>query len=92
MIPRWCLGLFKFVFALRSGIRYRNLRQLTILSTGYLGSTMAYTEAHNTQDELKNFVLQRSEHRIPCDAFHLSSGQSKNHSHSYGLSMLLNVW
>jgi alpha-glucosidase len=43
-------------------------------SLGYLGSTMAYTEAHDAQAQLKCFVELCDQHQIPCDLFHLSSG------------------
>eukprot|EP00730_Choanoeca_flexa_P002433 TRINITY_DN11050_c0_g1_i4.p1 TRINITY_DN11050_c0_g1~~TRINITY_DN11050_c0_g1_i4.p1 ORF type:complete len:476 (+),score=104.87 TRINITY_DN11050_c0_g1_i4:45-1472(+) len=43
---------------------------------GYLGSTMAYTEADNAQERLKEFADKCKQHDIPCDAFHLSSGYS----------------
>ncbi|MBI5958713.1 MAG: glycoside hydrolase family 31 protein [Chloroflexi bacterium] len=43
-------------------------------SLGYLGSTMSYTEASDAQEQLKHFVDQCHRHRIPCDAFHMSSG------------------
>jgi alpha-glucosidase len=43
-------------------------------SLGYLGSTMAYTEAHDAQTQLKRFVELCDQHQIPCDLFHLSSG------------------
>ncbi|MDX1992728.1 MAG: glycoside hydrolase family 31 protein [bacterium] len=41
---------------------------------GYLGSTMAYTEASNAQEQLRQFVDDCKKHDIPCDMFHLSSG------------------
>jgi alpha-glucosidase len=43
-------------------------------SLGYLGSTMAYTDAPDAQEQLAQFVALCSEHNIPCDLFHLSSG------------------
>jgi alpha-glucosidase len=43
-------------------------------SLGYLGSTMAYTDAPNAQEELRRFVDLCAGHDIPCDLFHLSSG------------------
>jgi len=43
-------------------------------SLGYLASTMTYTEADDAQEQLKQFIALRREHRIPCDLFHLSSG------------------
>lgn len=43
-------------------------------SLGYLGSTMSYTEAPDTQEQLKRFVALCQQHDIPCDMFHLSSG------------------
>ncbi len=45
-------------------------------SLGYLGSTMAYTDAPNAQEELRRFVDLCAHHDIPCDLFHLSSGYS----------------
>ncbi|EGD76111.1 hypothetical protein PTSG_00818 [Salpingoeca rosetta] len=41
---------------------------------GYLGSTMAYTEAPDAQEQLKKFVSLCHSHDILCDGFHLSSG------------------
>ncbi len=43
-------------------------------SLGYLGSTMAYTEAENAQERLAEFVQLCQQHDIPCSLFHLSSG------------------
>jgi alpha-glucosidase len=43
-------------------------------SLGYLGSTMAYTEAPDAQAQLKRFAELCEQHQIPCDLFHLSSG------------------
>ncbi|MBN1964464.1 MAG: glycoside hydrolase family 31 protein [Anaerolineae bacterium] len=43
-------------------------------SLGYLGSTMAYTEAPDAQEQLKQFAALCAEYDIPCDMFHLSSG------------------
>ncbi|HET8984884.1 MAG TPA: TIM-barrel domain-containing protein, partial [Trueperaceae bacterium] len=43
---------------------------------GYLGSTMAYTDAEDPTAALSGFVAKLSEHDIPCTAFHLSSGYS----------------
>eukprot|EP00056_Hartaetosiga_gracilis_P006903 m.101770 g.101770 ORF g.101770 m.101770 type:complete len:957 (+) comp12586_c0_seq1:85-2955(+) len=43
---------------------------------GYIGSTMAYTEADDAQEQLKKFVALCNKHHIPCDGFHLSSGYS----------------
>jgi len=43
-------------------------------SLGYLGSTMAYTEASDAQAQLQRFVVLCDQHQIPCDLFHLSSG------------------
>ncbi|MEM7336524.1 MAG: glycoside hydrolase family 31 protein [Chloroflexota bacterium] len=45
-------------------------------SLGYLGSTMAYTDMPDAQEQLKNFVDLCEQHEIPCDLFHLSSGYS----------------
>ncbi|KAF7721110.1 hypothetical protein EC973_005394 [Apophysomyces ossiformis] len=41
---------------------------------GYLASSMAYAEAENAQEALETFRKHCYEHRIPCDAMHLSSG------------------
>lgn len=41
---------------------------------GYLASTMTYTESDDAQEQLKQFIALCREHRIPCDAFHISSG------------------
>jgi alpha-glucosidase len=41
---------------------------------GYLGSTMKYTEQPDAQAQLKTFVDLCTQHNIPCDMFHLSSG------------------
>lgn len=43
-------------------------------SLGYLASTMTYTESDDAQEQLKKFIVLCREHRIPCDAFHISSG------------------
>lgn len=43
-------------------------------SLGYLGSTMSYTEAPNSQEQLKQFVALCQKNDIPCDMFHMSSG------------------
>lgn len=43
---------------------------------GYLGSTMAYTDAEDPTAALGGFVAKLSEHDMPCSAFHLSSGYS----------------
>jgi alpha-glucosidase len=43
-------------------------------SLGYLGSTMAYTEAPDAQMQLRRFIELCDKHQIPCDLFHLSSG------------------
>lgn len=45
-------------------------------SLGYLGSSMAYTDAPDAQDQLQNFCKHCDDHDIPCDLFHLSSGYS----------------
>lgn len=45
-------------------------------SLGYLGSTMAYTDMPDAQEQLKQFVDLCDKHAIPCDLFHLSSGYS----------------
>ncbi|TCT45123.1 glycoside hydrolase family 31 protein [Martelella mediterranea] len=41
---------------------------------GYSGSTMAYTDRPNAQQELEGFLSKLSEHDIPCDSFQMSSG------------------
>ncbi|MFQ3620378.1 MAG: glycoside hydrolase family 31 protein [Spirochaetales bacterium] len=43
-------------------------------SLGYLGSSMAYAESSNAQEQLYQFIRQCREHDIPCHGFHLSSG------------------
>ncbi|MBV8968919.1 MAG: glycoside hydrolase family 31 protein, partial [Verrucomicrobia bacterium] len=41
---------------------------------GYSGSTMAYTDAPNAQEQMNEFLARCEEHDILCDSFHLSSG------------------
>lgn len=41
---------------------------------GYSGSTMAYTDAPDAQERMKEFLERCREHDILCDSFHLSSG------------------
>lgn len=43
-------------------------------SLGYSGSTMAYTDAPDAQDQLTGFLNKLNHEDIPCDSFHLSSG------------------
>ncbi len=43
-------------------------------SLGYSGSTMAYTDAPDAQDQMLAFLDALERHQIPCDSFHLSSG------------------
>ncbi|SKA12574.1 glycoside hydrolase family 31 protein [Consotaella salsifontis] len=43
-------------------------------SLGYSGSTMTYTDAPNAQEQMNQFLDGCSEHDIPCQSFHLSSG------------------
>jgi len=43
-------------------------------SLGYLGSTMAYTETADAENQLQHFIEQCRAHELPCDMFHLSSG------------------
>ena len=45
-------------------------------SLGYLGSTMAYTDADDPTAALAGFAARLDEHDVPCSAFHLSSGYS----------------
>lgn len=45
-------------------------------SLGYLGSSMLYTDAPDAQEMLNKFMDECSQHQIPCDMFHLSSGYS----------------
>lgn len=45
---------------------------------GYLGSTMSYTEALNSQEKLMEFLEKLNEHNLKCDLFHLSSGYTSN--------------
>jgi alpha-glucosidase len=49
-------------------------------SLGYMGSTMAYTEAPDAQAQLARYVALCQQHDIPCDLFHLSSGYSLSES------------
>jgi len=49
-------------------------------SLGYMGSTMAYTEAPDAQAQLAHYVALCEQHDIPCDLFHLSSGYSLSES------------
>ncbi|QUD87236.1 glycoside hydrolase family 31 protein [Phenylobacterium montanum] len=43
-------------------------------SLGYSGSTMAYTDAPDAQDQMARFLEKCAEHDILCESFHLSSG------------------
>lgn len=43
-------------------------------SIGYSGSSMAYTDSPNAQEDLQQFVRDCELHDIPCDSFQLSSG------------------
>ncbi len=58
--------------------RFARLTGLPVLpprwALGYLGSTMAYTEAPDAQAKLAQFVADCHRYDIPCDLFHLSSG------------------
>jgi alpha-glucosidase len=49
-------------------------------SLGYMGSTMAYTDAPDAQAQLAHYVELCQQHDIPCDLFHLSSGYSLSES------------
>ncbi len=49
-------------------------------SLGYMGSTMAYTDAPDAQAQLAHYVALCEQHDIPCDLFHLSSGYSLSES------------
>jgi alpha-glucosidase len=40
----------------------------------YSGSTMSYTDAPDAQSRMAEFLEKCSEHAIPCESFHLSSG------------------
>ena len=40
----------------------------------YSGSTMAYTDAPDSQAQMGEFLRLCAEHDIPCESFHLSSG------------------
>ena len=44
---------------------------------GYLASSMGYTEGGDAEQRLQDFLDKCSEHEIPCDLFHLSSGYCK---------------
>ena len=50
---------------------------------GYSGSTMAYTDRPNAQEELEGFLTRLSEHDIPCDSFQMSSGYTSIGSKRY---------
>ncbi len=52
-------------------------------SFGYSGSTMAYTDAPNAQEQLWGFIDLIRKHDIPCDSFHLSSGYSSINGKRY---------
>lgn len=41
---------------------------------GYSGSTMAYTDAPDAQDQMAGFLDQIAAHDMPCDSFQMSSG------------------
>ena len=43
-------------------------------SLAYSGSTMAYTDAHDAQARMGEFLAHCEQHDIPCESFHLSSG------------------
>lgn len=43
-------------------------------SLGYSGSTMAYTDAEDAQDQLLGFLDRIAQEDIPCDSFQMSSG------------------
>jgi len=43
-------------------------------SLGYSGSTMSYTDSPNAQERMNEFLAKCTEHDIPCESFHLSSG------------------
>ena len=50
---------------------------------GYSGSTMAYTDRPNAQEELEGFLAELSRHDIPCDSFQMSSGYTSIGSKRY---------
>lgn len=41
---------------------------------GYSGSSMAYTDAPDAQEQMEGFLGHIDEHDIPCDSFQMSSG------------------
>ncbi|KIN15958.1 TIM-barrel domain-containing protein [Halomonas sp. KHS3] len=69
---RWSpqlLDLVKSQLALTGGMAFPPRWSL-----GYSGSTMAYTDAPDAQDQLIGFLRKLENEAIPCDSFHLSSG------------------
>lgn len=52
-------------------------------SLGYSGSTMHYTDAPDTQNQLMNFIRLSQQHAIPCDSFQLSSGYTSINNKRY---------
>ncbi len=50
---------------------------------GYSGSTMAYTDADNAQEQLMEFIKECDENEIPCDSFQLSSGYTSINGKRY---------
>ena len=69
---RWSLQLLDLVknqLALTGGMAFPPRWSL-----GYSGSTMAYTDAPDAQDQLIGFLRKLENEAIPCDSFHLSSG------------------
>ncbi|KAJ55984.1 alpha-glucosidase [Actibacterium mucosum KCTC 23349] len=50
---------------------------------GYSGSTMAYTDAPDAQDQMAGFLDQIAAHDIPCDSFQMSSGYTSINGKRY---------
>lgn len=50
---------------------------------GYSGSTMAYTDRPNAQDELEGFLTKLQQYDIPCDSFQMSSGYTSINGKRY---------
>lgn len=52
-------------------------------SLGYSGSSMAYTDAPDAQDQMLAFLDALERYQIPCDSFHLSSGYTSKAGKRY---------
>lgn len=78
---RWCpriLDLVKNQLVLTGGLAFPPRWSL-----GYSGSTMAYTDASDAQDQLIGFLRKLDQKDIPCDSFHLSSGYTSIENKRY---------